>query len=138
MAYEDCRTALATALATLVTSGDLQRVYTDSPASVQDTPAAILYDSSGYEAWAFGGLVVPEQEHTQHVRLVLHDANTAYSPTKARALRVKVLDALRAYGGLSGFGSISRVEWDVAGQWAAGGQDFVGIDLRVTFVVNAP
>ena len=137
MSYETCRADLVVALETLVPA-TLQRVYADPPANVEDVPCAILYGSSGYETWAFGGMVAPDQVHTEQVRLVVHDESTAVAPSLVRALRVAVLAALRTHGGLGGDGVIERVGWSQPGTFPLGGRSFVGQDLQLTFAVVAP
>lgn len=138
MTYEQCRTSIKDLLAALVTSGDLQRVYVDVPETLQDVPCAVLMGSEGRMGWAFGGVVAPDEEHTETIRLYVRDKLGADAMAAVRALRVTVLTALRAKGGLDGHGEIAGVTWTAPGSATVAARDYASMELAVTFVVKAP
>jgi len=133
MAYEDVRTAIIQALATVV-----KRVYAEPSASIQDKPAAIMYGSDGSMQWSAGGTVTPDEEHTERIRIIVDDETVSGSFGKTQAMRIRILDALRTEGGADDYGTITRVSWSNPAYFSYNDKPYIGFDLRISFIVYAP
>lgn len=137
MTYALARAALLTALSG--TSGII-RGYADPPDQApQDRPCVVLFGSQGRAAHPLGGQVMPDETHTEKVRVYVKEAKVEEASATVRTLRTALLTTLsNSRTALGGYGSISEVSWGYPSEYTVGGIALVGFDMDVAFVVKAP
>lgn len=142
MAYQDARDRIKTVLeglsVTTPLAQSIARVYAEPPGTVQDLPCFVMYGSAaGTVEYSAGGASIEESE-TEHLRLLIRDADLERAAEFTREYRKALIAAFKSEAGLGAHGLIVRLRWEELSGFRYGNKDHAGQDFFIEFLVLAP
>ncbi|MBF8255135.1 MAG: hypothetical protein HW375_42 [Anaerolineales bacterium] len=136
--YEEARTAIKTALATVAITSpivqSIKKVYEYPPATLQDRPCFVMWGSEMDAEWMMGGLV-DERVHTEHFQLFLQDSDIDQGFKLVMAYRAALLTALKTQGGLGGHATVERLRGGRPAELTYDAK-YIGAEFFLTFHIK--